>query len=547
MYRHGVIVGIAATVLAVMVGPAGAAAPESAAVVVRARFAATMPDRFGLDADGDGLIDLPNSPRVRAARDGPGLRPVVPARPSPCVSTGPRAPPRWAGSPCPWCRTAGRCPVAGGRHVVRSGASAGLEIDLPEGRYQVSLEVEAALPWGSARGRSTRQVAVEDLLVVAIGDSYAGGEGNPERPSAAGAAGAQWADAPGDPATEAAHAAAHRSTVAWPALAALALERADPGTSVTFVSVAATKAQVTAGLLGPQPGVSLVSQIDQVVAVVGERPIDLLLLSAGGNDIGFARIVRGLVDADRLADPVCYATDLQNVWDAADDGDWNRGSALRFALPWGVGCRAVRVGGRPVLPGLQGLPVELDRLAEAIAGRLHPAAVYLMEYPDPAGASSGAAACSEIVGDVTPPFRFHEIDRAEMAAGRARVVEPLNRILAEAAARHGWEFVGGVSAAFAAGHGYCGLRPDYPAGAGEAASAGPLETVLAGTGRWYRHGASLDPGTVLAAPGVSWWRTAAQSVVLQGPADAWETMGTLHPNELGQLAMARAFLSAFEH
>ena len=546
MYRHGVIVGMAATVLVVMAGPAGAAPPESAAVVVRARFAATMPDRFGLDADGDGLIDLPNSPAYVQPGAGGACGLSCPAaftlRLDGAASTA-----TMGGVSLPVVSYRWEVSGAGGRHVVRSGASARLEIDLPEGRYQVSLEVEAALPWGSARGRSSRQVAVEDLLVVALGDSYAGGEGNPERPSAAGVAGAQWADAPGDPATAAAHAAAHRSTVAWPALAALALERADPGTSVTFVSVAATKAQVTAGLLGPQPGVSPVSQIDQVVAAVGDRPIDLLLLSVGGNDIGFARIVRGLVDADRLADPVCYATDLQNVWDAAADGDWNRGSALRFALPWGVGCRAVRVGGRPVLPGLQGLPVELDRLAEAIAGRLHPAAVYLMEYPDPAGAASGVAACSEIVGDVTPPFRFHEIDRAEMAAGRARVLEPLNRILAEAAARHGWEFVGGVSAAFAAGHGYCGLRPDYSAGAGQAASAGPLETVLAGTGRWYRHGASLNAGAVLAAPGVSWWRTAAQSVVLQGPADAWETMGTLHPNELGQLAMARAFLSAFEH
>jgi lysophospholipase L1-like esterase len=543
MRRHWMIAGIAASALAVAATPAAAAPPRGDAVVVRARFAATMPDRFGLDADGDGLIDLPNSAGYvqggHAGACGASCPPAFTLRLDGAPSTATMGGVSLLVVSYLW-----EVSGPGGRHIVRRGAGPRLEVDLPEGRYQVSLEVEASLPWGSARGRSTREVAVEDLLVVAMGDSFAAGEGNPERPRAEGTSEAQWADAPGDPETEKAHAAAHRSTVAWPALAALALEHADPGTSVTFLSVAATKAQVTAGLLGPQPNVSPVSQIDQVAALVGERRIDLLLVSVGGNDIGFARIVRGLVDADRLADPVCYATDLQNVWDAASDGDWNRDSALRFALPWGVGCRAVRVTGRPVLPGLQGLPAELDRLAEAIAVRLDPAAVYLMEYPDPTGASAGEAACGEIVGDVTPPFRFHEIDRAEMAAGWARVVEPLNRILAEAAARHGWEFVGGASAAFAAGHGYCALRPDYAPGAGEAAPAGLLQTALAGSGRWYRHSASLQAATALAAPGVSWWRTAAQSVVLQGPSDAWETMGTLHPNELGHLAMAQALLAA---
>jgi lysophospholipase L1-like esterase len=546
MRRHRVIAGFLASALAAIATPVAAIPPGSATAVVRARFDATMPDRFGLDADGDGLIDLPNSARyVQAGTGGACGASCLPAftlrlDASPSTAT-------MGGVPLPMVSFRWEVFGPGGRHIVRRGAAPGLEIELPEGQYQVSLEVEASSPWGSVRGRTIRQVAVEDLLVVAIGDSYASGEGNPERPQVEGASGAQWADAPDDPEAEAAHATAHRSTVAWPALAALALERRDRGTSVTFLSVAATQAEVAAGLLGPQPDVSSASQLDQVVALVGERHIDLLLVSVGGNDIGFARIVRGLVDADRLADPVCYATDLENVWDAASDGDWNRDSALRFALPWGVGCRAVRVAGRPVLPGLQGLPAELDRLAEAISGRLDPAAVYLMEYPDPTTPSEGQAACREIVGDVTPPFRFHEIDRAEMAVGRARVVEPLNRILAEAAARHGWEFVGGLSAAFAAGHGYCGLRPDYSTGSGEPGWAGFLQAIPAGPGRWYRHGASPEAAAALAAPGVSWWRTAAQSVALQGPADAWKTMGTLHPNELGHLAMARALLAVFEH
>ncbi|MCU0282119.1 MAG: hypothetical protein MUE66_09970 [Acidimicrobiia bacterium] len=536
MRRCLLIAAVVAAASAWPAVPAAGAPPAGAAVVVRPRIDSTMPDRFGLDADGDGLLDLPNSaayvrggaspgcpacPALFSLRlDGSGSTAMMGAQSLPIVSY------RWE-------------LTGAARQVVRRGTQPVLDIDLPEGLYRVALEVEAALPWGTARGRFVREVAVEDVLVVAIGDSYASGEGNPERARDASGGPAQWADAPGDPGTEAAHAAAHRSTAAWPALAALALERGDPATSVTFVSVAATGASVTAGLLSPQPGVAAVGQLDQVAAMVGERRIDVLLLSIGGNDIGFARIVRGLVDADRLADPVCYGTDLENIWAASWDGDWNRGSALRPSLPWGVACRATTTTGRALLPGLRGLPGELDRLAAAIEDGLDPVAVYAMEYPDPTGSGSGQEGCGEIVGDVTPPFRFHEINRAEQEQGGTRVVQPLNRAVADAAARHGWILVAGVAEAFAAGHGYCGSIPRYPVAAG-------------GTGRWsgvdgwYRHPAALA-GDVAEGPGVSWYRTAAQSVLLQGPDTAWDSTGTLHPNELGQAAMAGALLELLGH
>ncbi|MBP1632441.1 MAG: hypothetical protein H6Q11_729, partial [Acidobacteria bacterium] len=453
------MVGVALAALGVC-GPAAATVPAGGgAVRVEAAFTATMPDRFGGDANGDGRIDLPNSAAYVQAGMEPGCGPACGPLFTLHLDAGAsRA--TWGAEARP---LSYRWEISGprGRQMVRRGTAPTLDVRLPEGAYQVALEVEAALPWGTVLGGVARNVEVEDLLIVAIGDSYASGEGNPERAQPGGGAAALWADAPGDAAGEARHAAAHRSTSAWPALAALALERADPATSVTFVSVAATKARVATGLLEPQPAVSPMAQLDEVAALVGERHIDLLLVSVGGNDVGFAHIVRGLVDADRLADPVCYGTDLQNVWDAARDGNWNRVSSVVLGLPWGLECRAVAASGRPVLPGLEGLPGELDRLAEAIARRLAPGAVYLMEYPDPTGA--GEPACGEIVGDVTPPFRFHEIDRAEMAAGRERVVQPLNRILAEAAARHGWHFVAGVAERFS-GHPYCGARPSYSEG-----------------------------------------------------------------------------------
>lgn len=504
--------------------------------VVRPGFSAAMPDRFGTDADGDGIIDLPNTAAYvqgcPAGCAGP-VRFTLRLDASPSRAS-------LAGAPLPITGYGWRISGPDGLVAERATASPVVEFRLPEGSYRVALDVRADLGWGTATGRAEREVVVEDVLVVAMGDSYASGDGNPEQARESTGREAVWADSPGDDAAEAAHAAAHRSTAAWPALVGLALERADPSTSVTFVSVAATGARVSRDLLAPGREGSVPSQLEQVAQLVGERTIDALLVSAGGNDVGFPLIVRGLVDADPQADPVCYAVDVENVWRSTLDGDWNRGSALGFSLASGVGCRATEESGRPVLPGLAALPARLDDLAGQIGAALDVEEVYLMEYPDPTGAGEDGSRCAEIAGDLTPPFGFHEIDTAEEEAAVARVLDPLNSLLAEAASRHGWAVVGGVAGAFARGHGYCADPPAY-AGAGD--DGGPGLPALS-SAPVYRHPGREDLTAFRSLPGVSWYRTAAQSVALQGPSARWETTGTLHPNELGHLSMAAAVLAA---
>src|SRR5438270_288726 len=67
-----------------------------------------------------------------------------------------------------------------------------------------------------------------DTFVAVVGDSYASGEGNPERnANARERMLAVWADSRDS-------AARHFSTFSAPALAAISLERSDPKTSVTF-------------------------------------------------------------------------------------------------------------------------------------------------------------------------------------------------------------------------------------------------------------------------------------------------------------------------
>src|SRR5207245_606349 len=164
---------------------------------------------------------------------------------------------------------------------------------------------------------------------VSLGDSSASGEGSPDVPQALGnyifgnptavLQPARWQDA-----------RCHRSANAAPAQAALALEAADPHSSVTFLSFACSGATINTpyykdapvldpyafgqytqyqgtGILGPYAGTvppdpnnpqnnQLPSQIDQLVAAltnrgqVTPRRIDALLISGGGNDMGFGNI-----------------------------------------------------------------------------------------------------------------------------------------------------------------------------------------------------------------------------------------------------------------
>ncbi len=509
-------------------------------------FEWSMVDRYGIDTDLDGLVDMPNT----AA----SVHGTVPAR---CDPTCPEAVfpvalqahigESTVGSAIPFVDYSWHLQPETGPardyvlHVPR------VIVELPEGRTEVTLQVALTVPFGSFGVVTHQTIDIEDILVVAIGDSYASGEGNPELHRGRTGGEPLWGDGAGSSTTEADHAEARRSSVAWPSQVAMDLERSDPRTSVTFVSVAASSASVARGLLGPQSTRLPESQVPRVANLVGDRQIDLLLVSIGGNDIGFSRLIAGLVDADPLLDPVCYETDLQNVWDAIGDGEWNRVSRIKWHItnPFDIRCRSARVDEGVTLAGLDGLPGELDRLAAAIEADLHPSRVLIMEYPDPTGFSTGTTTetCGEIVGDAAP-LGLHEISSEEQRLGAIEVLDPLNALIREAALRHGWDYAAGGAASFADGHGYCAEWPDYgyPLEFGQRLPF--LRDRLDYPDAWYRNG-GLGGTQRLEGP-VSWYRTAGQSVALQGPDSRVDTTGTMHPNELGHRAMADLVLAILQ-
>jgi hypothetical protein len=103
----------------------------------------------------------------------------------------------------------------------------------------------------------------------------------------------------------------HQSKFSGQAQAALEMERSDSKTSVTFIHLACTGAKVTEGLLGAMDGVdpkpSTVpdreAQITVAKRMSGNREVDALVTSIGGNDVGFAKIMEACIVLEN-----CYAT-----------------------------------------------------------------------------------------------------------------------------------------------------------------------------------------------------------------------------------------------
>lgn len=162
-----------------------------------------------------------------------------------------------------------------------------------EGEFQITLKVDANV--GAQKYEGTEKVLLQDFLVIGLGDSLASGEGNPEGGTGAGA---RWQDLRCD-----------RSLLSYQALTALAIERADPQTSVTFVHLACSGASILdtsgtgrkGGLLAPYEGINpsplpAKPQLEEAAAVIGGREVDAVLLSAGVNDLEFGAVVGACAD-----------------------------------------------------------------------------------------------------------------------------------------------------------------------------------------------------------------------------------------------------------
>jgi len=445
-----------------------------------------MAERFGpgCDRNRDGRPDLPNSYEYV----NPGRYEV---RLVACVSATAVA---REGLSCNW-MIDGPDPAidvraTGPRPVVR----------LPQGTFSVSVTVQIA---DGRTGSARKTIRVKDILIIALGDSLLSGEGNPEVPacwkgaekSARGWAHrgrldppkpARWADGGPDgdqpqvtpagilPPANVLHDVAHRSTHSAMAQVATRLEAEDPHTSVTFVCLAATGARIDDLFLSDRsarckargPGPALPAQLDELHAIAGSRPADILVLSVGLNDAGTFELPGELMRREiRCVDPrrllAIYPT--RKDWTAAASPDiealvdptkrsWLNGlgaDARRTKLVQEAGL--IFDLAEMASAGLATAREQLERLARAIAKDqlLARAEIYLMEYPDPTGAESGAAAPA-ILNDLVPGL---QVNCRELALARERLLCPLTMMLREVANSQSWTYVDGIFASFRS-HGY---------------------------------------------------------------------------------------------
>lgn len=285
-----------------------------------------------------------------------------------------------------------------GRVGPRAPCGAPVELEVTggphEGRWRGWGEVSVTDGQGRA---ASANVDIADRLVVAMGDSFSSGEGNPDVPSVISSAipagpefqrpdwlegkaarpwveRATWWDEP-----------CHRSLLSWPVLASFWLASRDERSAVTLVHVGCSGAEENDGLNTvqarlPGGGDEAASQADQVRTLLAEgpgRPIDNILMSLGGNDVGFVPVIKYAV-----LPPNDYGLGPLDVLAALVVG--GVGGAIppyaeRDALPlWALGPWRKSAEER-----LDELPARLARAAETFTGLgVAPDRVTHTLYPD---------------------------------------------------------------------------------------------------------------------------------------------------------------------
>ncbi|MDX2039318.1 MAG: hypothetical protein SFX72_21905 [Isosphaeraceae bacterium] len=548
-------------------------------------FDFAMADRFGLDLNRNGIIDLPNTATyAQASTFSVALAVVDDAAPGPGVIYDFTLRRIGAGATAPFRLTRSASAFVGD----------GRTLQLPQGDYRVAFQ---RFDGDTRTDLVNRVISIRDVLIVAMGDSYASGEGNPERAqtglsffvgstnrlydtnlntsvSAAGFTSdvaeialastitpSIWADAALDvPAygpgpydgvagfenMQLEHEDAHRTTLSATAQYALRLEQSDPRTSVTYVSVAQSGATVASALTrGVLKGrvrtnYGMPSQVDELSRILGSRPVDQLFVSLGGNDVGFSTLAAEFLGASIFAsDPLGSVTQTTQI-----------AAAQTAAINVG---RTSSIIQNLILPDFnraaRSLVSSYRTLNRALVSSLaiSPSNVFITEYPDTSRVTSvmnGGAAQVPWWGtsltDVLPGLglsasvsfitsQFLNATNIGQVVANTLVPLTLNGAVQRGAAINGWNYVGGTTAPF--------LSQGYAASSNLAdesalwATAGNVAPPDLGSNRMVR--------------------TARESVILIGPISAnvldpitTRTSGTLHPNVRGHQAISEVIEAA---
>jgi len=444
-------------------------------------------------------------------------------------------------------------------------------------------------------------VKVRDILIAGLGDSFASGDGNPNLPvefsdtrrfrslyplrrvnDASGSA--TWSDR-----------LCHRSLYGQQLRIALQIAIENRQAAVTFLDYSCSGASVDEGILGPQTYVEREStetvssapagrplsggrkdsQLYRLLKEICEtrpeirggllvcpderfrRPLDLVLLSVGGNDIGFSSVVAWATLRDNVSASVAKLLGAtisasqfsRNINDVLPDAFARLSKAMEASLP----------------------------LFSASDRTFDPSRIILTAYPDVVTGSDGEI-CATDNGGKDPPDLYPANQSLDMFAswleardGRLRAVRnefaALYRQMRNLAGDHGWTFAGrAYSDQMFVGHGFCAQDRKSAADPAEALmipcwgeADRPTQTCQASWSGKSKSWRPYNPATqnFPYALRQRWVRTFndAYMIINQKVVDRFgnideaasagvfsETTGALHPSAEGHAAMADAAL-----
>lgn len=350
------------------------------------------------------------------------------------------------------------------------------------GSFRVTLTVHRT---AGAPAVKTRLLEIEEYCIVSMGDSYASGEGNPDKPGTR-----QIIPGPGDLldiggnliglndlegallgltcnlSTNAVwqEPLAHRSYNAGHAKAAQSFEGSSTEASgvirvrcATYLTFASSGARIHNLTTSAQHGWQNGGQIAEAKRALGSRPVDALILTIGGNDAGFANTLESLL-ADNLGlkDSLLHTLFGRLLFGAF----WPFYLALALTLTHDNAQARQQVVAR-ARAKIAELRTSYRSLALTVERELSPRQVYLTGYPAglfdrPSGKGGGCG-----IFDLPVALEVDEADAAlvrqlgaELNQAVGQAVEAINAEARAAGRPARWVFVDGIQEGFA-GHGYC--------------------------------------------------------------------------------------------
>ncbi|WP_421120939.1 hypothetical protein ACE2AJ_06535 [Aquihabitans daechungensis] len=390
------------------------------------RYEWSIGDRYGIDANSDGIVDNPDG-ITDLAKDKAFIQsPTYQLTFDSCAST--------AVTERASLNPSFTLTLTGPESKTVNGSNCKITVPVTKlGSYKAKVDVKVA---GVSVDSREETIEPKDHLIVSVGDSVASGEGNPDTLESSTFWSPKWQNKQ-----------CHRTSLAGPAQAALRMERRDEHSAVTFVHLACSGASITTGLLGdydgqdPSAGTKLKPQMDQLKELVGTRPVDAMTVSIGANDAEFSNVVKAC-----LIQTNCHLpnnTGQKNGVELFDE-------------------KAPLISKNYAL-----LDARLDKMAKQEAGDVKlRGKVFITEYMDVTKDDDGSyctgrtAKEREAGKDAGGTANTDGINAAEMTWADTYVQDGLNKRVTDgitaANANGGAEiqFVGGIKAKFAK-HGYC--------------------------------------------------------------------------------------------